>query len=105
VSIYTCIMRGPFDGSLKWPFQGDVTIRIVNQAGENAIYQKMIRYTDQVSDKSCRMTDRITSDGHGYSQFFPHSSLGCDAARNTQYLLQDSLRIRISKVKPKRQNM
>ena len=103
VSIFTCIMRGPFDGDLKWPFRGDVTIHIVNQAGENAIYEKMIRYTDQVSDKSCRMTDRVTSDGHGYSQFFPHSSLGYDAARNTQYLLQDSLRIRISKVKLKRQ--
>ena len=29
------IMRGPFDADLKWPFRGDVTIQIENQAGED----------------------------------------------------------------------
>ena len=34
VSIFICMMRGPFDDHLKWPFRGKITIQIVNQAGD-----------------------------------------------------------------------
>ena len=34
VSIFTCLMEGPFDEYLKWPFRGEITIQIVNQAGD-----------------------------------------------------------------------
>ena len=102
VSICTCIMRGPFDADLKWPFRGDVTIQIVNQAGEDNHQEEVIHYTDQTPDSSAgRVTDKERSHGWGKYQFLPHSSLGNSAASNTQYLRGDSLRIRISKVKLK----
>ena len=102
MSIYTCIMRGPFDGDLKWPFRGDVTIQIVNQAGEDSHQERVIHYTDETPDRSAgRVTDEERSGGRGFSEFLPHSSLGNNAASNTQYLRGDSLRIRISKVKLK----
>ena len=102
VSIYTCIMRGPFDGSLKWPFRGDVAIQIVNQAEEDNHQKRVIPYTDQTPDSSAgRVTDKERSDGRGFFRFLPHSSLGYNAARTTQYLRGDSLRIRISKVELK----
>ena len=32
ISIFTCLMKGLFDDHLKWPFRGNITIQIVNQA-------------------------------------------------------------------------
>ena len=32
VSIFTCLMKGLHDDHQKWPFRGEVTIQIVNQA-------------------------------------------------------------------------
>ena len=102
VSIFTCIMRGPFDADLKWPFRGDVTIQIVNQAGEINHRERVIDYTDQTPDDTAgRVTDEERSDELGKHQFLPHSSLAYNAASNTQYLRGDSLRIRISKVELK----
>ena len=100
VTIFTCIMRGPFDADLKWPFRGDVTIQIVNQAGDNNHQERVIPYTDQTPDSSAgRVTDKERSVAWGFHQFLPHSSLGYNAAKKTQYLRGDSLQIRISKVK------
>ena len=102
VSIFTCIMRGPFDADLKWPFRGDVTIQIVNQAGEDNHQERVIHYTDQTPDVAAgRVTDKERSVARGIFEFLPHSSLGYNAASNTQYLRGDSLRIRISKVELK----
>ena len=98
VSIFTCIKRGPFDADLKWPFRGDVTIQIVNQAGEDNHQERVIPYTDQTPDSSAgRVTDKERSVAWGFDDFLPHSSLGYNAAKKTQYLRGDSLRIRISK--------
>ena len=35
VSVFTCLMKGPFDDHLKWPFRGEITIQIVNQDGDH----------------------------------------------------------------------
>ena len=99
VSIYTCLVRGPFDADLKWPFRGDVTIQIVNQAGEDNHQEWVINYTDQTPDDATgRVTTAERSLGWGNDQFLPYNSLCYNAARKTQYLLGDSLRIRIFKV-------
>ena len=102
VSVFTCLMRGPFDTDLKWPFRGDVTFQIVNQAGDDNHQEGVILYTDETPDSSAgRVTDEERSHGQGFFRFLPHSSLDYDAARNRQYLQGDSLQIRISKVELK----
>ena len=104
VSIYTCLMRGPFDGGLKWPFQGDVTIQIVDQAGEKN-HEDAIHYNHNTHD-SCanRVTEGERSFGWGYNKFLSHTFLGYNTATNTQYLRANSLRIRITKVEIKNNN-
>ena len=102
VSIFTCLMRGPFDGGLKWPFQGDITIQIVDQAGEKH-HEKVAPYSNTTPD-SCanRVTDEERSGQYGFPEFFPHTFLGYNTATNTQYLRANSLRIRIAKVEIKK---
>ena len=31
VSIFVCMMQGPFDTQLKWPFRGAIAVEILNQ--------------------------------------------------------------------------
>ena len=101
VSISTCLMRGPFDGGLKWPFRGDVTIQIVDQAGEKH-HEKVVPYNNNTHDsRANRVTDKERSLGWGFDTFLPHTSLGYNTATNTQYLQANSLQIRISKVEIK----
>ena len=102
VTIYTCLMRGPFDGGLKWPFRGDITIQIVDQAGEKH-HEKVAPYSNTTPDSYAnRVTDRERSEGQGFSKFLPHTSLGYNTATNTQYLRSNSLQIRIAKVEIKK---
>ena len=83
-------MRSPFDAGLKWPFRGDVTIQLVNQAGGDICFEDIIDYTDEVPDECAgRVNDGERADSWGYDQF---------AIMNTEYLHEDTLLIRISQV-------
>ena len=98
VSIFNCIMQGPFDAHLKWPFRGNITNQILNQMENGNHVERTVNYTD-TDDITCRrVTDRERSLGRGHSKFLPHNSLGLDTARNTQYLQHDMLYIRVLKV-------
>ena len=102
MSLYTSIMRGPFDAKLKWPFEGSITIQVLNQVEDKNHLEKIIDYTEQ-TDGSCnsRAIDAEISAGWGYGKLLPHDSLGNNAAKNTQYLVHDTLRIRILKIEIK----
>ena len=101
VSVYTCLMRGAFDDELKWPFRGDVTVQIVDQAGQKH-HEKLVPYNSSTPDG---VTNKVTAmertDGRGFCKFLPHTSLGHNSATNSQYLQADCLRIRITKVEIK----
>ena len=101
VSIFLCMMGGAYDASLKWPFQGNVIIQIVNQAKNDSYYQRSIQFTDRTDSNTGRVTHRERWAGQGFSQFISHSSLDSDAYRSIQYLQRDCLRIRILRVKGK----
>ena len=75
VTIFTCFMRGRFDGGLKWPFRGDVTIQIVDQAGEKH-HGMVVPYNDNTPDsRANRVTDRERSDVWGFLKSLPYTSL------------------------------
>ena len=100
VSIFTFMMRGPFDNHLIWPFRGDVTIQIVNQAGDHDHVEKITSYNDDTPDKYAgRVTNGERSIyGWGKHQFLSHADLGYNAARKTQYLKVNYIIIRVVKV-------
>ena len=100
VSIFTFMMRGSFDDYLKWPFRGETTVQLVNQAGDHDHVEKIIHYTDVTPDGAAgRVTgsERATH-AQGFPQFLAHSHLGYNAARKTQYLKDNHLIVRVVKV-------
>ena len=100
VSIFTYMMRGPFDDYLKWPFRGKITIQVVNQAGDHDHVEKNIHFTDRTPDY---VAGRVTGSerakkGWGKCQLLSHADLDYNAARKAQYLKDDHLIIRVVKV-------
>ena len=100
VSIFIFMMRGPFDDYLKWPFQGKITIQLVNQVGVHNHVIKTILFTDMTPDI---YTNRVTGseraqNGWGLLQFLSHADFGYNAARSTQYLKENHLTVRVVEV-------
>ena len=103
VSVYAYLMRGEFDDLLKWPFQGHVTIAMLNQLEDNNHTTKTIQFTDTKSNK---IIGRVTEgerapSGYGYATCRAHTELNYNPTKNCQYLKYDCLRFRIVKVELK----
>ena len=102
VSIFTYLMRGPFDDYLKWPFRGKITIQYLNQAGDHDHVEKSIHFTDRTPD---HIAGRVTGSdceraekAWGKLQFLAHADLDYNATRKTQYLKDNHLIVRVVKV-------
>jgi TNF receptor-associated factor 4 len=78
VSVFVCLMRGEFDFHLKWPFEGGVFVRLLNQNDTKRYFQAEIHMTKTVIAKGSgnQVTDaKMTSSGFGLSQFISHADL------------------------------
>ena len=99
ISIFVYLMKGLYDDHLKWPFIGNITIQIVNQAGDHDHTEKTIQYNDETPDSSAgRVTRGERSGGWGKQQFLPHSDLEYNAAKKTQYLKDNHFTVCVVKV-------
>ena len=100
VAVCTCLMRGPYDDHLKWPFRGEITVQIVNQAGDHSHVEEIIRYNDGMpDDTSGRVIDKERGGGCGFHEFLPLTDLEYNADNNTQYLKDGIIIVRLVRVK------
>ena len=89
VSVYAPILKGRYDAELKWPFIGKITCTLLNQLADKNHHLKILNMANE---------DNTQAGGPawGYGQFIPHSKLGYDPGKNTQYLKDDTLYFRMS---------
>ena len=100
VSLATCLMRGPHDSHLKWPFRGVITVQIVNQAGDHSHVEMTIHYDDKTSDTHAgRVINTERANGWGYGKFLAHSALEYNAEKDTKYLKDGIIIVRVVRVK------
>ena len=99
ISIFVCLMRGDHDNNLKWPFEGDIIIELLNWNENGHHYRGEIISFNRISDSdicASRVNDREYSPGAcGVLSFISHSSLLHNPATNTEYLQDDCLRMRV----------
>ena len=93
-SVFVYLMKGDFDDELTWPFQGHVTVQILNQLEDSNHYERVIEFPKGTNPLS---VDRVTvggrvKAGHGFSQFIPHLDLSCDDSEQCQYLKDDCIK-------------
>ena len=96
MAIFTYIVQGPYDDHLKWPFRGEITVQIVNQAGDHSHAKKTITYDDKTPNTAAgRVTGKKIAKGWGVYHFLAHTDLGYNAGRNTQYLKDGIMIVRV----------
>ena len=87
VSLAVYIKEGEFDQTLKWPFRGIVTVQLLSQVKHENM-EKYFNFLTQSTEKAMK--------GVGSATFISHSDLA-----SKQYLNDDSLVFRISKIELK----
>ena len=97
--VYGYIMKGPYDDDLLWPFQGAITIQLLNQLEYGNHHTYTIDFTGTANPA---IIGRVTSNdtaGHGWgtSTFLPHTQLSFKSKRHCQYLKNNQLQFQVSK--------
>ena len=84
VSVFAAVLKGEYDAQLKWPLIGQVTFTLLNQLEDKNHFQRKGNLTADVKERA------------GLLDFIPHSALGYNPLKNTQYLKDDTLYFRMS---------
>ena len=100
LSVFCRLMQGPFDDYLLWPFQGAITIQLLNQLEDANHCTSSINFPNATTAKTIsRVTSGKTVTGRGKRQFLSHAKLDINSIRDCQYLKDDRLKFRICNVK------
>ena len=85
LSVYARLMEGEHDDELEWPFEGRITVKLLNQKTNNRHYRRLFVFNGQ--------TNRV-----GFTEFISHTDLSYNPTTNTEYLQDDCLRLRVATI-------
>ena len=99
VSVFVHLMQRERNDQLKWPFHAEITIQLLNQLGDEGHWTETIDFDDG-SLRARRVLRQgrcfpLSIHGEGKAKFIAHTQLG---TKDREYLKNDCLRFRISKV-------
>ena len=101
LSLYVYLMRSDHDQVLEWPFRGTIHVELLNQLEDDNHYFESIKFNSkELKNYNARVksTSNLGVTGLGKSKFISQEELGYNAISNCQYLKDDSLYFRVSKV-------
>lgn len=84
VAVFLYMMQGEYDGELKWPFRGHITIQLLNQLSNEGHHTRTTEITDRVDDSvagQVKEGERAEA-GWGFHQFIQHGCLQPKYLRN-----------------------
>ena len=98
ISCYIYLVSGEYDDTLEWPFEGDVTVELLNQLEDKNHRKGVIRYNHSTPSPGKERVTRgeVSKHGWGYSKFIAHAALRHNPSQVCQYLKDDSLYFRVS---------
>ena len=93
------LMRGDFDSDLQWPFEGDIIVELLNWGEDNHHYRintiRFIKHKDLDGKCNSRVIKGECSLLGWFINSITHSSLLYNPDKNTEYLQDDCLRVRV----------
>ena len=98
VSVYVTLMQGEHDDRLKWPFRGDITIKLLNQETDAGHWEKTIPFDDTAGDD---VAGRVIEwrgrarKGWGIHKFIAHAKL---STKGSEHVRNNCLHFQILKV-------
>ena len=99
LSVGVHLMKGENDKSLKWPLNSEITVELLNWREDKGHVEMIIdHYIAPIAIRT-RVLDEGTTPGSVVKpQVIPHKDLEYNADNNTEYLHNDTLCFRVSKV-------
>ncbi len=88
VSVYAKLLEGSYDASLSWPFSGTVTFTLLKQLSDENHHTMTLEYET--------IDNRHVGKSLGYPELILQSALAHNPAKNTQYLMNNTLYFRVS---------
>ena len=99
LSVSVCLMKGEYDETLNWPLNSEITIQLLNWREDKGHVETIIdHYNLPMEDRTRVMDGERAQNTQTEEQFIPNSSLLHNANSNTEYLHNDTLCFRVSKV-------
>lgn len=100
ISVFLYLVRGEYDADLDWPFQGSVVIHLINQRADRQHFQKVIRFTEDtpIAVSSRVMESEMAKEGNGPTQFISQADLTYNQQKDTEYVRDDCLKIRVTSI-------
>ena len=97
MSVFVVFMKGEHDEKLKWPFQGDIIIQLVNQRCDQDHHEMVVSFDESAATSHC--ADRVYNEERAKSGWGPFNFISQAAVETptmtTQYLRNDCLKFRI----------
>ena len=92
ISVFLSLMKGEFDGKLKWPFRGAVIVQLLNQVEDDLHHTEVIKYHDHTPNATA---GRVMEEGRrskpwGKGKFVRHDEL-----RSGGFVKNDCLKFRV----------
>ena len=99
MSVTVVLMRGENDDHLIWPFRGEVTFSVLNQASDNHHVTETAKFDrTEGSEVNRRVIDgERNAHGRGFPEFLHHRVLQF-GSEGRQYLLGDAVYVRVDRV-------
>jgi len=99
VGVSVRLMRGEYDDSLHWTFRGEITLQLINQRRAGGHIEKTVLFEDSLSDEySGRVVGLERAERGRGLDLIALTDLPYNCAEDTEYLRNDSIIIRVTKV-------
>ena len=99
LSVGICLMKGEYDESLMWPLNSEITIQLLNWREDKEHVEKIIHHYNAPKEYRTRVVvGEAAAGGMTAYQVISHKELPYNADNNTEYLCNDTLCFRVSKV-------
>ena len=101
VSVFVTLLRGEHDDNLLWPFRGCITLQLCNRREDTGHLNRTFNFVDSLGDDVPR---RVTEGeraaaGWGWNHFTPHTALYYNASKNTEFLMNNTLKFQVTAIK------
>ena len=98
ISLFAALMKGEYDDSLQWPFEGNIVVELLNWRKDQQHVVHNVGFSRGNNRYCIRVTNQKIGRWYGNHQFISHSSLSFNSTTNTEYLQDDCLRLRVKEV-------
>ncbi|XP_019859236.1 PREDICTED: uncharacterized protein LOC100634633 isoform X2 [Amphimedon queenslandica] len=106
VSICIKLMKGEYDDSLSFPFYGDITVQIINYLGDFNHAKRVISFNKSAAQygasnrvhQETSESSAMAEKGWGIAAFLPHSYLPYNNQKQTEFVKNDTLTVRIASI-------